>query len=73
MLKCTGMKGYITEHITAHTHPASVPGWHVGGPTRVPKNGNAARYPGRPYDPPGYAMTTWRLCARATQVNRHFV
>ena len=43
------------------------------GTTRVPKNGNADRYPGRPHGPPVYAMTTWRLCARATRVNRHFV
>ena len=33
---------------------------YPGGPTRVPKNGNAVRYPGRPHDPPGYAMITWR-------------
>ena len=56
----------ISRHIhTRHRYP--------GGPTRVPKNGNAVRYPGGPHGPPGYAMATWRLCARATRVNRHFV
>ena len=55
----------ISRHIhTRHRYP--------GGPTRVPKNGKAVRYPGGPHGPPGYAMATWRLCARATRVNRHF-
>ena len=58
----------ILQNISRRTHTRLR---YPGGPTRVPKNGNAVRYPGRPYDPPGYAMTSWRLCARATRVNKH--
>ena len=79
MLKHTGKQGYITEHIAkARLYYETYRGAYAsqlrypGGPTRVPKNGNAVRYPGRPHGPPGYAMDTWRLCARATRVNRHF-